>query len=100
MPYNIVLVGTKLDLVDKSPKNRKVPYAVAYELAQKLNLSAFYEVSSKTSKKFDINDCFATCVIQCIEEVNANHFLALNGLHPVLSDNNELHGNGSIYSPS
>ena len=63
MPYNVVLVGTKLDLVSKTPKNRAVPYAVAYELAQKLNLSAFYEISSKTSKKCDIDDSFMTCVI-------------------------------------
>ena len=71
MPYNIVLIGTKLDLVSKTPKNRAVPYSVAYELAQKLNLSGFFEMSSKTSNKCDIDDCFMTGVIQCIEEAKA-----------------------------
>jgi len=79
-PIPVVLVGAKLDLVKKSPKNRAVPYAVAYELAQRLNLAGFYEVSSKTSNKADVDDCFMTCLIQCLDTARANLLIAAGGL--------------------
>jgi len=44
---NIVLVGTKLDLVDGDPGRREVTFNEAVELAHKMGLGGVIETSSK-----------------------------------------------------
>lgn len=44
---NVILVGTKLDLVKKNPEKRQVEFKEAKALAAKLKLAAVTELSSK-----------------------------------------------------
>ena len=44
---NVILVGTKLDVVKQVPSKRQVDFQEAKRLAKKLNLSAVLEISSK-----------------------------------------------------
>lgn len=50
-PKNIILVGAKLDLIDRSGKRkneRQVTYREGLNLGRKLNLSGFIETSAKS----------------------------------------------------
>ena len=71
---NIVLIGTKLDLVDKRKKKRMVSHGEGVELGQRMNLAGFMEVSSINSPKAEIADCFMICAIHCIDETQNNPF--------------------------
>ena len=73
-----MLVGAKADLAN--PKNlkkskRAVKYAEAFDLAMKLNLAGFLEVSSKAPKyEVDISDIFMVTAIHCVEKSTSNPF--------------------------
>ena len=54
---NVILVGTKLDLVKQNPSKRQVKFAQALKLANEYSLAGAMEVTSLTvddpSKTFD-----------------------------------------------
>jgi GTPase SAR1 family protein len=70
-PKNIILVGTKLDLVDQDESLRAVDYEEALHLGKKLNLSSVIETSSKNTEILgsidDINDVFSICALNCFD---------------------------------
>ena len=67
---NVVLVGTKLDLLTVKghrQKNREVTREEAVAFAERMNLVGFIETTTlQKQKKEDINDCFRILAI--------NHF--------------------------
>ena len=81
-PQNIILVGTKLDLVHKDERQRKVKFEEALALARKLNCSAFIETSAKDDKTMGVidglNDCFLICALNCYENSLRTH-MAMGG---------------------
>ena len=70
-PKNVVLVGTKLDLVLKDESQRKVSFEEALALARRLNCAAFIETSSKDEKTLGILDglfdSYLICALNCYE---------------------------------
>ena len=67
---NILLVGTKLDLVVDGVKEREVSYSEGLSLAERLNLVQFIEASPLSSPKEDIEDIFIIPSMYCIDHVN------------------------------
>lgn len=68
---NIVLVGTKLDLVSKS--KREVTFKEAVDFANRLGLAGAVETSAKGENdqeyyQKDIDDCFFMCACSCIDK--------------------------------
>lgn len=93
----MVLVGAKCDLVKKYKK--EVSYGEAFDLALKLNLAGFLEVSSKTPYKGDkdvLNDCFMIAAIHCIEKSTSNPFYAAGAKPAIQASDTPYIQNGSI----
>lgn len=70
-PKNVVLIGTKLDLVIKDESRREVQFEEALRLARRLNCSAFIETSSKDEQTMGVLDGlfdgFLICALNCYE---------------------------------
>lgn len=70
-PKNVVIVGTKLDLVLKDESLRKVKHEEGMDLARRLNCAAFIETSSKDDKTMGVLDGlfdgFLICALNCYE---------------------------------
>ena len=62
---NVILVGTKLDLVRSDPAKRQVEFSEAKELARKLKLAAAMEISSKEDTQLGEKDWGMTEVSAC-----------------------------------
>lgn len=74
-PRNVVLVGTKLDIVMRDESKRQVKFKDALALATRLNLAGVVETSAKESNKTvgmmeDINDCFMITATSCFDFLN------------------------------
>jgi hypothetical protein len=65
-PKNVILVGTKLDIVKKDPSKRAVTSEEALALAKKLNLYSFIETSAQDQVQ-EIDDTFGMCAINCYD---------------------------------
>ena len=57
-----MLVGNKVDLSDSE---RKVPLETAVRFAKKMNISAVFEVSAKSSTNVD--DAFYRSLVNCVD---------------------------------
>ena len=70
-PKNVILVGTKLDLVQKDESLRQVSFEEGLTLARRLNCAAFIETSSKDDKTIGVmdglNDSFLICAVNCYD---------------------------------
>ena len=70
-PKNVIICGTKLDLVRKNESLREVQFEEALDLAKRLNCCALIETSSKDDKTMEIveslNDCFLISAFNCYE---------------------------------
>jgi hypothetical protein len=53
-PKNVILVGTKLDMIKEDESLRKVTFDEALNLARKLNLISVIETSSKDTQRVDL----------------------------------------------
>ena len=62
---NIILVGTKLDLVKSGESQREVQMSEAIQFVKINNLSAVIETSAKDD--LFISDCFYISAINCLE---------------------------------
>lgn len=57
IPRHIILVGTKADLCKEGPNTkRKVKFSEAVELSKRLNIAGCFEISSKYSSRYQMND--------------------------------------------
>jgi GTPase SAR1 family protein len=67
MLKNIVLVGTKTDLLSDHP--RQVTFKEAIEFANKMGLAGVLETSSKLEhEKSNIEDSFYICACNCVSK--------------------------------
>lgn len=70
-PKNVVIIGTKLDLVIKDESLRQVSFEEALAMARRLNCAAFIETSSKDEKTMGVLDGlfdgFLICALNCYE---------------------------------
>ena len=67
MLKNIVLVGTKADLLSEQP--RQVSFKEAVEFANKMGLAGVLETSSKTEEELpNIEDSFYICACNCVNK--------------------------------
>lgn len=110
---NIVLVGTKLDLVEDHPEKREVSLQDAVDFANKFGLAGVVETSSKRdvegkngnqNENSDpngenefcaVNDCFSMCACNCVDEARRQLMDAVNARNAKIKQNtikNFLHG--------
>ena len=66
--HNIVLVGTKVDLVQRNPERRQVSFHQAVEFAYKYRLAGVVETSSKYNHAQGIDEAFGICAINCVDQ--------------------------------
>lgn len=65
-PRNVILVGTKLDIVRNRESKREVLFTDALKLADRLNLYAAVETSAQDDIE-EINNLFSMCAINCFD---------------------------------
>ena len=74
---NVVLVGTKVDLLDNHEQNRQVTSIEAQNFAEKMNLAGFIELSTKLPEyKEEVNDCFRILVLNNFERSKKHYGFA------------------------
>ena len=75
-----------------------MPYGEAFDLARKLNLAGFMELSSIDSNKVDIDDAFMICGITAIDETTARPFYQAGkaGVKPAVITSEYAFANDSI----